>query len=229
MVSFGGIGSTLTNAFMSWGFWLLIAVVVVGVSFGSLYMRKKAKYHFPAVIFSDNGNGKVGLRFTRAGWFKSKKVLGGLIEVGGERRLEVKDGRIVQKGSSADFHEIGFKTALLLMEKSDDPKILLPLNRCLLNEESKKLLMNIAPADYRDACSNIIEDAQKESLSKWTEVAQMLVFGFVGVVLFISIILVIQYVKNTMADAQALHREALQFYEESMTRLSAIPSGSTAP
>ena len=89
--------------------------------------------------------------------------------------------------------------------------------------------MNIAPADYRDACSNIIEDAQKESLSKWTEVAQMLVFGFVGVVLFISIILVIQYVKNTMADAQALHREALQFYEKSMTRLSTVPSGSTAP
>jgi hypothetical protein len=229
MVNLGGIGSTVTGALMSWGFWLLIAVVVLGISVGSLAMRKKAKYVFPAIIVTDNGNGKVGIRFTRAGWFKSKKLFGGLIETGGERRLEVKDGRIVQKGSSADFHEIGFKTALILIEKPDDPKILLPVDRCVLTADSKNILMRIAPSDYRDACSKIISDAEKESMSKWTEIAQMLVFGFIDVVLFISIILVIQYVKNTMAEAVALHREALQFYERSADRLSAIPSGSTAP
>jgi ABC-type Fe3+-siderophore transport system permease subunit len=229
MVNLGGIGSTATGALMTWGFWLLILVVVLGVSVGSLAMRKKAKYLFPTVIFTDNGNGKVGIRFTRAGWFKSKKVLGGLFDVGGERRLEVKDGRIVQKGSSADFHEIGFKTALILMEKPDDPKILVPVDRCMLDAKSLKILMAIAPADYRDASSKIISDAEKESMSKWTEIAQMLVFGFIGMVLFISIILVIQYVRNTMADAQALHREALQFYEKSLERLSAVPSGNTAP
>jgi len=227
MVNLGGIGSTVTGALLSWGFWLVILVVILGVSVGSLAMRKKAKFTFPAVIFTDNGNGKVGLRFTRAGWFKSKKVMGGLMDVGGERRLEVKDGRIVQKGSSADFHEIGFKTALILMEKPDDPKILVPVDRCMLSAESRNILMKIAPSDYRDASSKIISDAEKESMSKWTEMAQMLVFGFIGMVLFISIILVIQYVKNTMADAQALHREALQFYEKSLTRLSAVPS--TAP
>lgn len=228
MVDFGGIGSTISGALMSWGFWLVIGVAIFGVLFGSLIMRKKGKYVFPAIIFTENGNGKVGIRFTRAGWFKSKKILGGLIDYSGERRLEVKDGRIVQKGSSADFHEIGFKTALILMEKSDDPKILIPVDRCMLNEQSQKILLNIAPADYRDACSKIISDAEKESLSKWETLAQVLVFGFVGIVLFISIILTIQYVRNTMADAQALHREALQFYEKTAQRLSAVPSGSTA-
>jgi hypothetical protein len=227
MVNLGGLGGQIGGIFLSWGFWLLFVVVVVGVVFGSLYVRKKAKFHFPAIIFTDNGNGKVGLKFTRAGWFKSQKTLGGLIETGGERRLEVKDGRIVQKGSSADFHEIGFKTALILIEKPDDPKILLPVDRCVLTADSKNILMRIAPSDYRDACSKIISDAEKESMSKWTEIAQMLVFGFIGVVLFISIILVIQYVKNTMAEAVALHKEALAFYEKSLTRLSAVPS--TAP
>lgn len=228
MVNLSGIGSVAMNAMLSWGFWLLILVVVLAVSFGSLYMRKKGKFTFPAVIFTDNGNGKVGLKFTRAGWFKSKKMLGGLLDIGGERRLEVKDGRIVQKGSSADFHEIGFKTALILMEKPDDPKILLPVNRCLISEEGKKVLMKIAPSDYRDACSKIISDAEKESLSKWETLAQVLVFGFVGMVLFISIILVIQFVKNTMADATAMHKEALQFYEKTAQRLSSVPS-SNAP
>jgi hypothetical protein len=229
MVNLGGIGGTITGALMSWGFWLIILVAVFGVVFGSLLMRKKGKFVFPAIIITENGNGKVGIRFTRAGWFKSKKILGGLIDYSGERRLETKDGRIVQKGSSADFHEIGFKTALILMEKSDDPKILIPVDRLMLNADSQKVLLNIAPADYRDACSKIISDAEKESLSKWETLAQVLVFGFVGVVLFISIILTIQYVRNTMADAQALHKEALQFYEKTASRLSAIPSGSTAP
>jgi hypothetical protein len=228
MVNLGGIGGTITGALMSWGFWLIILVAVFGVVFGSLLMRKKGKFVFPAIIITENGNGKVGIRFTRAGWFKSKKILGGLIDYSGERRLETKDGRIVQKGSSADFHEIGFKTALILMEKSDDPKILIPVDRLMLNADSQKVLLNIAPADYRDACSKIISDAEKESLSKWETLAQVLVFGFVGVVLFISIILTIQYVRNTMADAQALHREALQFYEKTAQRLSAVPSGSTA-
>lgn len=229
MVNLGGIGSTISGALMSWGIWIIILVAVFAVAFGSIYMRKKGKYVFPAIIFTENGNGKVGIRFTRAGWFKSKKILGGLIDYSGERRLETKDGRIVQKGSSADFHEIGFKTALILMEKSNDPKILIPIDRCLLNEDSKKILLNIAPADYRDACSKIISDAEKESLSKWETLAQVLVFGFVGVVLFISIILTIQYVRNTMADAQELHREALTFYEKTAQRLSSVPSGTTAP
>jgi len=226
MVDLSGFGSTATGIMLSWGFWLLMAIVVVGTVFGSLYVRKRAKYHFPAAIFTDNGNGKVGIKFTRAGWFKSKKILGGLMDWGGERRLETKDGRIVQEGNSADFHEIGFKTALILAEKSDDPKILVPVDRCMLTDEGQNILMGIAPSDYRDACSKIISDAEKESMSKWETLAQVMVFGFLGIILFISLILVIQYVKNTMAEAVQLHREALEFYEKTAQRLSAVPASS---
>ena len=221
----GGIGGTLMNFVMSWGFWLIMGLFTIGMVFGGLYVRKRAKFHFPAIIFTDNGNGKVGLRFTRAGWFKSRKVLGGLLDYSGERRLEVKDGRVVQEGSSADFHEIGFKTALILMEKPDDPKVLVPIDRCLLSEKSQSILMGIAPGDYRDACSKIISDAEKESISKWETMAQVIVFGMLGIILFISIILVIQYVKNTMADANAIHKEAMEFYEKALNRVSAVPSG----
>jgi ABC-type Fe3+-siderophore transport system permease subunit len=228
MVDFGGLGSMGMKMMMSWGFWLLFLVFVVGVSFGSLYMRKKAKFHFPAVIFTDNGNGKVGLKFTRAGWFKSKKIFGGLMDISGERRLETKDGRIVQQGSSTDFHELDFKVGLLLREKSDDPKVLVPISKCYLDKSSYNLLMQIAPADYRDACSKIISDAEKESLSKWETLAQVLVFGFVGIILFISIILTIQYSKNAMADANAIHKEALAFYDKVLSRTSTVPS-TTAP
>jgi hypothetical protein len=220
----GGIGSTAMGALMSWGFWLIMAVVVVAVIFGSLWMRRKGKFIFPAIIFTDNGNGKVGIKFTRAGWFKSKKILGGLLDISGERRLETKDKRIIQQGSSSDLHEINFKAGLMLREKEDDPKILVPVSKCELSEESEKMIMEIAPADYRDACSKIISDAERESMSNWQTVAQVLVFGLVAVVLFISIILTIQYAKNSMTEANQIHKDALSFYDKVLARTNVAPS-----
>jgi len=224
----GGLSSMGMKMMMSWGFWLFLVVILVGVGFGSLYMLKKGKFKFPALIFVNNGNGKVGVQFTRAGWFKSKKLLGGLYDYSGERRIEVKDGRIVQQGSSSDFHEINFRVGLLLQEKEDDPKILVPLRKCEIDNKSRELLMQIAPADYRDACSKIISDAEKESLSKWETMAQVVVFGLVAMILFISIILTIQYAKNTMADANAIHKDALGFYDKVLQRTSTVAS-TTAP
>jgi len=228
LFSLGGVGSTVTSMALSWGFWLILAVVIFAVIFGGLFMRKKGMFKFPAVIFTDNGNGKVGLKFTRVGWFKSNKILGGLIDYSGERRLEVKDGRIVQQGSTQDFHELNFKVGLLLHEKPDDPKVLVPIQRCHLDINSQKMLNAIAPADYRDACSKIIADAEKEGISQWQTMAQILVFGFVAMVLFISIILVIQYSKNAMTEANQIHKEALDFYEKVLSRTSVAPS-TTAP
>ena len=227
MVDLSGISGVLGKFAYTWAFWLILGTALITVSFGSLWLRKKAKFHFGTIILTDNGNGKVGMTLTRAGWFRSKKILGGLLDVSGERRLEVKDGRIVQQGSSADFHELNYKTGLILREKADDPKILLPISRVDLNTDSRRMIMQIAPADYRDACSKIISDAEKEALSKWETLAQVLVFGFLGVVLLISMILVIQYSKNAMADANAMHREAMEFYEKAIgatsTRASSAP------
>jgi len=220
----GGIGGTLTGALYTWGFWLVLLVALVAVLFGSLYMRKKGKFIFPAIIFTDNGNGKVGIKFTRAGWFKSNKILAKLIDISGERRLETKDGRMVQQGSSADLHEINFKSGLMLREKADDPKILVPISKFELSENSERMIQQIAPADYRDACSRIISDSEKESVAQWQTIAQVLVFGLVAVVLFISIILTIQYAKNTMTEANAIHKDALAFYERVIGRTSVAPS-----
>jgi hypothetical protein len=228
MVDFGGVGATAMGALSSWVFWILVIIGIFGVTIGSMAMRKKAKFTFPCIILMDNGNGKMGVRFTRAGWFKSKKMFGGLIDYAGEKRLEVKDGRVIQKGNGVDFHEIGFKTAVICQEKSDDPKILIPISRFKLDDAGKNVLMSIAPADYRDACSKIISDAEKESLSKWEALAQILVFGVIGVILFISIIMTIQYCKNTMADANAIHKEAMGFYDKMLGKLSTTAS-TTAP
>ena len=219
---------TVMGLMTSGVFWVVFVAILGGVVFGSLLVRKNAKFHYKAIIFTDNGNGKVGMRFTKVGWFKSKKFLGGLLDVSGERRMETKDGRIVQQASSTDLHELGFKPCMLLEEKSDDPKILVPIKRFKVT--NLEALMQIAPADFRDASSKIIDDAEKESLSKWETLAQILVYGLLAIVLFISIILVIQYSNSKLAEANKIYQEALGFYEKTANRLSAIPvSGTTAP
>lgn len=220
------ISSTITPLLTSGLFWVLFTAFIAIMSFGSLYVMKRAKYHYKAIVFTDNGNGKVGLRFTKAGWFKSKKVLGGLLDVSGERRMETKDGRIIQQASSVDFHELGFKPCVLLQEKMDDPKILVPLKKFEIT--NMKALMSIAPADFRDASSKIISDSEKESMSKWETLAQLAVYGLLAIVLFISIILVIQYSNQKLAEANKIYQSALDFYEKTANRLSTVPV-STAP
>lgn len=224
----GSIGSIGTQMLFSWGFWLLFGVIVLFTVFGSLFVRKKAKYHYPALIFTENGGGKVSVRTTRAGWFKSDKILGGLIEMAGEKRLEVKDGRFVQNASSLDMHEIDLRPGYVFLEKHDDPKVLIPLSKYELDVISKKLIAQIAPGDYRDACSKIMTETKKELQKDWQVVTQYLLVGFVVIIMFVSIILVIQYSNNAMAEANALYKEGLEFYERTLNRLSAQPSP-TAP
>lgn len=227
MVDIGGVGSVAMKAASSWLVWLLGGVLIILVLFGSLYMRKRGKMRYPTIIVEDLGSGKRNFILKKSGWFKSKKILGGLFDYAGERRLETSDGRIIQKGSSEDFHEFNYKTALVVQQKSDDPKILIPVGKFFLDKDSSHAIMEIAPADYRDASSRIMSDVDKETTATWQTIAQLLVFGFVGVILFVSIILTIQYTKNVMAEAQAIHREALSFYEKTLSRTSVVPS--TAP
>ena len=224
MVDFGGIGGVAIKAASSWLVWLLAGVLIIGISVGALYLRRRGKMRYPTIIVQDLGGGKRNFILKRAGWFKSKKILGGLFDYAGERRLETNDGRIIQKGSSQDFHEVNYTSALVVQEKADDPKILIPIGRFKLDKDSEHTIMEIAPADYRDASSRIMSDVDKETTATWQTVAQLLVFGFVGVILFVSIILTIQYTKNVMAEAQAIHKEALAFYEQTLSKFSTVSS-----
>lgn len=219
-----GIKGMAGSMASSWITWLLLGVLTIGVIFGGLLMRKKGKLRFPTVVIQDTGNGKVNIVSTKAGWFKSFKLLGGLYDYKGERRLEIADGRIVQKGGSADFHEINYRTGLILVEKEDDPKILLPVDRMKLDKESQDLIAKIAPADYRDASSKIIADSEKETSNSWEQIAQILLWGFMGVILFVSIILVIQYSKGQMMAADALYEKAQAFYQNTIGKASTVPS-----
>ncbi len=237
-----GVAFKWLTSFAFWGIALALLVIVV---FGSLAIRKRRKLIFKAIELTDLGAGKIGFKEYKAGWFKSKTIFFGLYDYGGEDILKLKDGRRIQNASSEDFHEIKGKRGLLIARKSDDPAILVPINRAGTsdkyyvekNKEKKSflkrivghgvddgekefskikgmklanidLLLEIAPADYRDASSKIVFEAEKETRDKWERLAPMLVFGTMAIVFMITIILIVQMVKQGQAESKDLILEA---------------------
>lgn len=225
---------TIISPFLtSWAIWGVIIFVLLIILIYSLWLNKNRRFYELAIIVSEKGNGKVSFQLTKVGWVHSKKILNGLIGYGVEKRFETKDGRIIQQGSTSDFHQFNnflkkSKTehGFLLLEKNDDPKILLPISEVNLTEKSRECLLKIAPADFRDACSKIINDAENETKWNWTTASQILVLGFVGLILFISIILVIQYSQNAITQANEIHQQALSFYQKVLENLAVQPGRS---
>jgi len=218
----GDIGTQGASILTSGILWIAILVVLFMFTLGFLIIRKNKKFVFPVLILNDLGAGKIGVEKTKAGWFRTGKVLFGLMDKTGERRLETKDKRLVQQGSTEDFHEIGHHRGLILMAKPDDPKILVPIKR--MKVENKELLLSIAPADYRDASSKIIKEAEHETKEGWEKIASIILYGLLGIILLITIILTIQYSKSQMNSANEIYERAVAFHERSIGSSNVIPS-----
>lgn len=221
MFDFSGLSSFLFKWLSSFIFWGIALVLILVVVFGSLVIRKRRKLIYPAIELTDLGAGKIGFKSYKAGWFKTKTMLFGLFDYGGEDILRLKDGRTIQNASSEDFHEINGRRGLLVVRKSDDPAILVPVNKAGVSNKYKNqdgtlipvknmnvtnlnLLTEIAPADYRDASVKIISNTEKETRSKWEKLAPYLVFGTMAIVFMITIILIVQMVKQGQAEAKDL-------------------------
>ena len=232
MGEFDGTGEMLIGVARSWLFWALFIIFVILAGFGTLYLRKRKRYKYPTIVVTDLGGGKSGFEVMRCGWFKSEKVFFKLFDTGGERRLETKDGRIVQQGSTEDFHEVDYRRGLVCVSKPDDPKVLIPIKYFRLTKESREAMMEIAPADYRDTSGKILDEAKKETTDKWTQMAAMVTFGILGVVLLVTIIMVIQFARNSLTEANALLDDAMNFKKATIERINVADSniaGSSAP
>ena len=207
LISLGGIGSSALGIVTSWLFWFLAIIGIIVFLILLLKMRKRRKYVYPCLVQYDLGSGKIGIEKKKAGWFRSKKTFFNLFDYAGERRLETNDKRVIQQGSTQDFHEINHKRGLICYAKPDDPKVLLPVKRIRI--ENNELVEAIAPADFRDTSAKILAEAQKETMSNWERVAQYAALGILAIVILVCIILVIQFANRNMSEANAILNEAM--------------------
>lgn len=211
------------SSFLMW-----IGVILFGATgiIGFLIYNKRHKMKFPVVELTDLGQGKIAFRDFFGGWVKSKTMFFGLIEIGGEQIFTLQDGRKVFYTASTDFHEINGRRGLVVIRKTDDPKILMPLHKGEIKNKldnkgnavfdivenmtigKKNLMMEIAPADYRDVSVNIIESASNETMGKLDKYLPYLILAGIVAFAFISLILTIQYNKWSITEAKAMVTEA---------------------
>lgn len=213
----GGMGGAIASWGSSMLFWVIIAFIIAIIFIGFLYIKKQFSYKFPVCEVVGVGEGKVMLEYSKAGWFKKKKFFFGLIEAGGEQEMRVKRGsRKVQQVSSMDYHEINGKRGLLVKRKDDDPEVLVPLSKFLISNE--KLLSEIAPADYRDAAIDILDEKRKETLTWWDENKSTLLLAGVIIFSLISLIIIFNFAKGESTA-----------WREAMTKVNQLPASGGAP
>lgn len=189
-------------------FWVVAIFLLLLASIGSLWLRKKRKLQYPALIHYETGGGKGGWINSKAGWFKSKSFLFGLWDYGAEEYLKVKDGRKVLGASTDDFHEINGRKGIVCYQKEDDNTILTPVKYTEMTPESKRLIMEIAPKEYREYSSSILDETAKETKNKMEQIIQWIIFGGVIIFALISIILITQMVQRGQKEAADLIIEA---------------------
>ena len=218
--------SMFTGMAMGWLqtgiFWIALAVGAALAGFGFMYVRKQFKFKIPVIEIIRIGNGKVAFNKTKGGWFKSISFLG-LFDYAGETYFKIKDGRKVLEMSSEDYHLINNRSGLVVIRKDDDHKVLAPLSRIDTDPEAIKerlndrndltdierkqivqkiafgnydLLMNVAPAEFRDAAVDNIRQAEKESMTSFDKILPYLAVGVVVVGAVVMVVVVSQMIKS---------------------------------
>ena len=216
----GGIGAGmlgLLSSTLTWAIGLAIFIVIV---ITGLKIKQSRQFKYPCLEVIGLGQGKISCTISKAGWFKKNRTFFGLIESGGEQELICKDGkRKIHNISSTDYHELNGKRCIICKRKDDDPDVLVPLNKVTI--KNLELLASIAPADYRDAGIQIIEEKRRETMS-WLEKNSALVLAM-GIFVFgiIALVIVFNFAKGESSAWRA--------YAEGAKNAGTIIMNSTAP
>lgn len=202
----GSIGSGLTGVILSLFtnimIWVIILPAILFILFGILLIRRKRKFNTPVLEHLDLGNGKAGYRKLVGGWFKSK-FLFGIWDYAGEKIFLTKDKRQVQGLSTEDYHpDIFGKSGIIVTRKPDDSKVLIPISRVDIDQESKTEIMSIAPAEFRDSSSNILRRTEEEMKKNWEKIIGYISMVIIGLIFLIIIILIIRFVNSRMDGLQ---------------------------
>jgi len=193
----GGIASSFLGWAKSGLFWTVGGfIILVIVIYFYAYMKRRGKLRYNALELVRFGNGKVGMNIHKAGIFKRKTAFFGLWDYGEENVFKVDDGREIQGARTSFLHDVFGKKGFVLVRKSDDSKILVPIHRIDFN--NLKALLEIAPADYREASVKLFREAQKETQSTWEKIMPYIAIGIIVILCIITIIINQQMTNNTI-------------------------------
>jgi len=195
-ISIGMISDMLMSPIM----WLMIIFAVFLAGIGGLWLRKQKKLEYKCLIIAPAGNEKTSIKLTKAGWFKSKFFMK-LWDYGNEEVIKTSDGRKIYGVTRSDMHFFKGDRCIVCWEKGDDRKVLVPINSLTLGKSTEALLAEIAPVDLRDVSSQILRDTDAELKGSFEKYMIPILIGGTIIFALVSIIMVVQMVKNGQTEA----------------------------
>lgn len=199
--SLSGAGGFLLKMVVNPLLWLILIVAIIGITLLFLKIRKKRKLVFPTIEIVDMGNGKTGLNLLKSGWFGEQSYLFGLWDRGREI-MKTEDGDIVEDFSTEDFQEVNGDRGIVIYRDPNNRGIVVPINN--LNVKNKHLVAEIAPASFRDVAVDIVKEAEEETRDWKQQLIAWAVIGGVVIFALVSIIVIVQMVKNGQDKAASL-------------------------
>jgi hypothetical protein len=201
-------------------FWVgIILILCILVGFFYLFMNRRSKLKYNCLELLRFGNGKIGVNLHKAGLFSTHTLMRGLIDYGKESSYKILDGRLIQQGKTSQLHDILGKKGWIVVRKSGDPKILVPVDKIYI--QNLGLMMDIAPADYRDASCRIVEAATKETMSWADKYLPYLLIGALIIGIIISQVISMQMINN--AQTKAIEIQKLTCTNAGVTTRGASP------
>lgn len=201
MADLSGATQLLVQWLVSPFIWIVFIFIFLVGTFGILWIRRKRKLIYSILEFVDYENGKTGINLMKGGYYGKKKALRGWWDYG-EEQLETQDGDRILNFSTQDFHEFNGKRAIVVARDPVNQDILAPISKVKI--KGQQMLAEIAPAEYRDAALDIINEADRET-SDWTKrVIEWVLFGMVIIFALVAIIVITQMVKQGQATAAKL-------------------------
>lgn len=199
--NFGGAGSYAMGWVTSSAFWAFIIFLLAGGFMMALVIRKRRKMNKTVLELIDLGDGRFDFITTKGGWFKPRFTLFKLFDYGAEQRFRLKDMSIVDNVSHNDYRMINGKLGIVVIRNPNDAKIVFPISKFYLSKDSKAIMSQVAPADFRDAAEKAIEQADLEMQNKWQQYAPLVIIGLVVMITLIITILNTQYGKYMVDKA----------------------------
>lgn len=185
----------LIQGYLSSGiFWVAIIIIAFfggGIFYG--YFSRKSKLKYNCIELVRFGNGKVGINKMKAGLFGPKRFLG-MFDYGREKLYKTSDGRVIEKAKTSHLHDLFGKKGFIVMRSPKDPKILVPIGK--VDFESMELLLEIAPADYRDASVRIFREAVEETKGTWEKILPYIAIAFCIILALITVVITMQMVNH---------------------------------
>lgn len=198
----GALSNSFVGPLAGWltslGGIMLVSFLCGFVAIIGLWWRKRRKLDKEIIEMFDLGEGIFNFNHTKGGWFKKRFTLWGLWDYGNENMFRMADMTPVLDVTHHDYRYINGRLGIVVVRDPFDPKIVVPISKFKIDQKSKSLLAEIAPADLRDASEICIDQADQEMQKNWEKWAPLLVTGFVAIVLVFSILLIAQYGKHNV-------------------------------